>query len=104
MKVGPKLAGRISPLHFVVRGGGGGGGASTGIRAKARSGVGDGSRPWPGAGHCCDQLSRPAGVLLIGLSRPLVVSARLRLSEPVGVISAGLSVKVSPCPLALAYG
>ena len=44
--------------------------SSTCTRAKVRSGVGDGSHPWPGAGHCCDQLSQPAGVLLIGLSRP----------------------------------
>ena len=28
------------------------------------------TRGRPGAAHRCDQLSRPAGVLLIGLSRP----------------------------------
>ena len=44
--------------------------SSMGTRAKARSGVRDGSRPWPGAWHCYDLLSQPTGVLLIGLSRP----------------------------------
>ena len=56
--------------------------SNTGPSAKAHSGVGDGSRPWLGAGHHCDQLSPTVGVLLIGLSRPL------RLSELVWVMAA----------------
>ena len=51
--------------------------SSTGTRAKARSG----SRLWPGAGHRCDQLSRPAGVLLIGLSRPRTLSVHFSLAR-----------------------
>ena len=41
-----------------------------GTRAKARNSVGAGFRPWPGAGHRCDQLSWPAVVPLIGFNRP----------------------------------
>ena len=42
------------------------------------------ARGRPGAGHRCDQLSRPAGVLLIGLSRPPIGEHQISLERTGG--------------------